>query len=350
MHRRLRLSFAVTAFASLLVLAPPAFAQNDAAAEVLYEAATAAMDRGDYTAACPKLEKVVRLVPDGIGAKLTLAECYEGAGRLASAWAVYGTARVAAAKAGQADREKKAAAKERALAGRLAQVTLVVPAALREADGLQVQRDGVSVGRPLWGVPVPVDQGQHRVTVDAAGHERWERLLPMKDGNSVTLTVELGESLAPPPVLPPPAPPMAPAIEAPARGPDAPTPVHEQGSAGEALSLEVPSRSFVLPGLALGAAIVGLGVAGVSTGLLLGDKSTIANECDAAKRCSPEGLDAVNEVPTLSAVGTAGFVVGAVGVAGLITWLVWPSSAGESGLVSPALAPGYAGLRVERAF
>jgi hypothetical protein len=106
----------------------------------------------------------------------------------------------------------------------------------------------------------------------------------------------------------------------------------------------------VLPGVALGAAVLGFGVAGVSTGLLLGDKSTIADECDEAKRCSSEGLDAVNEVPTLNALGTAGFVVGAVGAAGLITWLLWPSAAEESALVSPTLAPGYAGLRVGRAF
>jgi hypothetical protein len=117
MHQRFGCSFAATAFVSLLLLAPPAVAQDDAAAERLYEVATAAMDKGDYATACPKLEEVVRLVPDGIGAKLTLAECYEGAGRLASAWAVYGTARAVAAKAGQPDREKKAAAKERALAG-----------------------------------------------------------------------------------------------------------------------------------------------------------------------------------------------------------------------------------------
>src|SRR5262245_25783154 len=58
-------------------------------AEALYDAATKAMDGNDYAAACPKLEEVVRLVPHGVGARLTLARCYEGAGRLASAHASY---------------------------------------------------------------------------------------------------------------------------------------------------------------------------------------------------------------------------------------------------------------------
>lgn len=317
MHPRLRFSLLALWTLAPLTLASLAHAADDPVAVALYEEGTAAMDKGDFATACPKLEEVVRRVPDGVGAKLTLAECYQGAGRLASAWNAYRTAEAAAAKAGQTERRQKAAAGARALAGKVARIAVVVPEALRGVEGLQVLRDGVSVDAEQWGVEVPVDGGRHVFAVEATGRRRLTKAIDVRDGEATRFTVELGEPLAPQGVAPP---------------------------------ADEPSRSLVLPGLALGAAVVGFGVAGVSTGLLLDRKATIADECDEAKRCSPSGIDAVDQVPTFDAMGTAGFAVGAVGAAGLLTWLLWPSATDEGAVLSPAVAPGFAGMYAERVF
>lgn len=45
---------------------------------------------------------MTRLVPEGLGAKLTLAECYESQGKLASAWTQYTVVESMAARTGQA--------------------------------------------------------------------------------------------------------------------------------------------------------------------------------------------------------------------------------------------------------
>src|SRR5262245_51431232 len=65
--------------------APPDDPTIRAAAESLFVQGDQAMERHDYTVACPKFEAVNRLLPGKIGASMRLAECYEAAGRLARA-------------------------------------------------------------------------------------------------------------------------------------------------------------------------------------------------------------------------------------------------------------------------
>ena len=80
---------------------------------------------------------------EGVGARITLAECYEGWGKLASAWTQYVAAEAMATNANQEERAKKAAAKAAAIKPRLATLTIQVPETLRKTPGLAVQRDGV---------------------------------------------------------------------------------------------------------------------------------------------------------------------------------------------------------------
>src|SRR4051812_41118484 len=63
----------------------------------LFEEAGRAMDRGAFEYACPKFAKVVELEPEKLGAKLALGDCYEQAGKLASALEVYRAASAHAA-------------------------------------------------------------------------------------------------------------------------------------------------------------------------------------------------------------------------------------------------------------
>src|SRR5690242_7328934 len=109
------------------------------AATTLWEQALEAMNKQDYANACPKIEEVARLRPDGLGAKLKLAECYEGAGRLASAWAIYTLVEPLAEKANQPDRQKTAHDRVEALKPKLAMITIAVPDTVRALPGLEIR-------------------------------------------------------------------------------------------------------------------------------------------------------------------------------------------------------------------
>src|SRR5258708_31530603 len=73
----------------------PAFAQpqprpqgDPVAAQALFDAAKRLVHEGRFAEACPKLEESQKLDP-AIGTHYALADCYEKAGRLATAWVAY---------------------------------------------------------------------------------------------------------------------------------------------------------------------------------------------------------------------------------------------------------------------
>ncbi|XXT20955.1 hypothetical protein WME94_05215 [Sorangium sp. So ce429] len=159
-------------------------------AQALYEQATAEMDAGSFASACGKLEEVTRLVPDGLGAKLTLGQCYEAWGKLASAWAQYTIVEALAARAGQADRAERAGAWAAALKPRLATLSVHVPEAVRAYRGLEIKRDGVPLGKAQWGAWLPVDAGEHEIMATAKGRKPWKRsAVVAADGEAVSVAV-----------------------------------------------------------------------------------------------------------------------------------------------------------------
>ena len=156
----------------------------------LWEQALEAMDKQDYASACPKLEEVARLGPEGLDAKLKLAECYEGAGRLASAWAMYALVEPLAEKANQPDRQKAAHDRAEALKPRLATLTIVVPATVRVRPGLEIRCDDRVVEPAQWGVPLPVDRGRHVIVATATVMVRGEQPEVIEtDGAARTVTI-----------------------------------------------------------------------------------------------------------------------------------------------------------------
>lgn len=160
------------------------------AAHAVHDEAVAALDAGDYASACPKLREVVRMVPEGIGAQLSLAECYEGEGKLASAWRTYAPVEVAARGLGQTARADMARDRRVALEPRLARLRIVIPQEVAALRDLVVLQDGEPVEAALWGARVPIDRGEHVVTVKASGKRPWElRFEIPKDGVEATLDV-----------------------------------------------------------------------------------------------------------------------------------------------------------------
>src|SRR5258708_3003465 len=110
--------------------------------------------KGNFASACSKYAESQRFDPQ-LGTLLHLADCYEKAGKTASAWASFKEAiEVASRKnaAGQNEpREKTARARAAALDGKLSRLAVTVAGA--DTLGLEVQQDGQVIGRALWGSP-----------------------------------------------------------------------------------------------------------------------------------------------------------------------------------------------------
>jgi hypothetical protein len=273
-----------------------------AAAQVLYDDAVKGMDKKDYATACPKLEEVVRLVPDGLGAKLSLAECYEGAGRAASAWTMYLVVEELAAKANQEDRRALAQQRGAALKPRLSKLAIAVPAALRPTPGLEVRRDGNAVGPPQWGLVVPVDSGPHEIVVTAAGKRPWKKSVAVEP-EGATITIEVGplEDDAPAPA---PAPPFW-------------------------------SAQRVVGAIAGGVGLAGLGV-GVAFGLQAIAKKGDAG-CDGRVCPDQKGIALFNDAKAAGNLSTAFFVAGgAVLASGAVIFLTAPGRKKTPSVVAAA--------------
>lgn len=194
--RRLAASLLLVSLSSSgLLLTPPAAAQtkisaSDAAlAETLFRDAKALMQQDKYKDACPKLEESQRLDPGG-GTQLTLALCYEGAGRPASAWAAFNEALSLAKRDNRPERVKIAQEKIDALEAKVPYLTIVVPPEVASASP-EVKRDGTVLRQAAWGTAMPLDPGEHVVEVTAAGKKKWSRKVTVTTDNpKITLKIQ----------------------------------------------------------------------------------------------------------------------------------------------------------------
>lgn len=329
---------AIAPLAALLALAvtfasPLAFARTDAekAAQVLFVDGMKLMGTRRYAEACPKLAQSQELDP-GMGTQFRLAECYEKLGRLASAYDQFTAVGDAARAAKKPDREGVARQRAAALEGKLAKLTITVPAAVAGLDGVKVTRDGAPMDRRLWGTAIPVDSGEHTVNVEATGKKPWEGKATATEAAQVSVSVPPLEALAPVAPPPPPARSLVPAIAL---------------GVGGAL------------GLAVGGAFVGLRAGKVSDAHALHDKISAAHgDClggaksKFAKDCSAlAGATAGGD--TFGTASVIGFAVGGAAIAGMTTYLLLPApKPGPSAFLrwSPVAAAGEGGLVVWGAF
>jgi hypothetical protein len=295
-------------------LAPLAHAapstQDRANAQTLFETGVALLAKGDFVEACPKLEESQRLDP-GIGTQFQLARCYEGQGRVASAWILYMDVADAAKTGGQGDRERVARQKAESVAARLPRLQIDVAPSSRRAE---VKRDGEIVGAPQWGAAFPVDPGKHVVTATLAGFKPFEVTVEAKEG--ATARVAIPELAALPRTEAPPA--------ASAATPVTSSPPVEPKRAG-------PQRTIAV--VVGGAGVVGLGV-GLVLGLSAKSKYDGASCPDG--RCAQPDYDTRSDAIKTANLGT---IVGTVGLvaagAGVVLWLTAPSGDAPAVGVSP---------------
>jgi hypothetical protein len=161
---------------AILAQASPAFAQTSATdaatAQALFDEAKRLSEAGDYASACPKLAESNRLDPGG-GTLTALAVCHESLGKTASAWAEFIQVASDARLAHRGDREKFAKQHIAVLEPKLSKLTVIVDPGASGVAGLEVRRDDVVVGKPTWGIAVPVDPGDHTIEARARGKQTW---------------------------------------------------------------------------------------------------------------------------------------------------------------------------------
>jgi hypothetical protein len=154
----------------------------------LFQRAAELMEAEKYAEACEKFQASRELDPT-LGTMLYLADCYDLAGRTASAWALFQEASSKARHSSQAERER--IAKERAadLQGRLSLLELRVKSE-HDSAGIELLVNGVRVPAASLKTPLPVDPGSTRIEARAPDKKRWTTSLTMPPG-PVTRVVEI---------------------------------------------------------------------------------------------------------------------------------------------------------------
>lgn len=242
---------------------PRVAADRNAAADALFDQGKRLMAAGRFAEACGKFIESER-IDHGTGTLLNLADCYEQNGQTASAWAQFQAAAAAANAEGQTERERIARERERRLEPNLARLTIVVPWAETQ-PGIVVKRDDLPVDKAIWGVPVPVDPGDHTLEVSVPGKATYARTIkvPKSGGARITETIP---PLADPPVAPP---------GPPARLPAPPPP---------------PGPRFGTQQIA-GIAVGAVGLAGIAVGSALG-LHAISRNAASVTHCRGDHCDA----------------------------------------------------------
>ena len=279
-------TLAITAL--VFTLTTPAWAasaQDQAAAEVLFQEAKKLVEAKNFAEACPKFVESQRLDP-GPGTALNIASCYEASGKLASAWGAFKEAEMLAKNMGDTARQGEAVRRAGLLEPRLSKLTIVVPGTTRAVPGLVVKKDGAVVGEGQWGSALPADVGNYTIEASAPGCKPWSSIVRIgTDGSSASLWV-------PPPE----------------KQTDAPAPPYWNGRR--------------VAGVAFGSVgVAGVIVGGALGGLALAKNSASKQDCSPTNpnSCTPAGVALRS---TAFAVGNASTTAIVIGGAFLTTGVV----------------------------
>lgn len=323
----------LVAVVAVMSFSPLAAAQSadKSAAVALYDEAERLASAGSFKEACPKYAESNRLDPQ-LGALMHLADCYEKAAQLASAWASFRDAAEIAGTRGD-PRVDIATSRAAALEPRLSRLAVVVPPEAA-APGLEVKRDGVIVSSGMWGSSIPVDIGEHVVEATAAGKVAWK--------GTVTVTAEGSNDSISVPVL---ADVAKPAEAAPKGAVSDTVPAAETGG--------FRSMQRVLGWSAVGAGAVGLGV-GVLFELKKSSKVSDRDAiCPTGKGCTVAEAASISDLTDqargAATIGMVGLVAGSVLAAGGLALVFTAPHQEQSVAVAPIVGPSFQGLMVRSA-
>jgi hypothetical protein len=333
----LRAALGLSPFACLTLSAASANAQSasdSATAQALFDRAKKLMSDGKYPEACSALEESQR-IESRSGTALNLADCYEHAGRLASAWSMFLEAATLAKASGNTDREHGARERATALAPRLSNLLINAPS-VASTPGLEITRDGELVGSAQLGIPLPADAGKHTIAAKAPGRKPWQTELTIQNGagtaNVVVPDLESSTNAAAVSAT-------SPALPA-ATQPEAP-----RSSSESAADHSAPSRisgGVIAGGVVTGVLLVGTVVTSIIYNGKLHDYNT-ANDQLAANRS-----DLHSQTKTLGVANLA--LLGGTVVAAGVTVFLWTRKPPEQAPAAATLelhgvvGPGLAGL------
>jgi hypothetical protein len=335
--RRMVLRSVAASLATIAALGGVAHAQgapSKAAAQALFEEGKRLMTAGSLTEACPKFAESQKLDP-GAGTLLNLAACYEKNGQTASAWVTYTDAATAAEKSNRKDWAQRATDKAAALQPTLSKLSIVVPGT-SQATGLEIKRDGTSIGTSELGVAIPVDPGPHVIEASAPNKRKWTNTVQVgKTKDQVAVTVppledEPGAVAATPT-------PAGPAVVEPVAPVTSPPAEETRSGSGQRM---------------IGLVVAGVGVVGVGVGSILGLMATSAQseadkECDpGGVRCTHAGFEKNQDAHSAATISTISFIAGGALLAGgAVLYFTAPKDAPKSAAlqrvrIGAAPAPG----------
>ena len=310
--------------------------QAVSAAKTLFDQGQKQMADGNYAAACASFKASNEAVAR-VGTLLNLADCYEKAGKLASAWGAYFDAISLGRRQGHPEYEEFAQKKKDELEPKLLKMTIVVPPDVR-VDGMTIKRDGVVVEPAAWGVPIAVDPGKHAIDVSAPHKLAFHSEATVDDQHKL-VEVKV-EKLAEAPVAWP-------------RG-------NQPQVVEKVVVAPSPWTPLRIGGIVAGSAGVASIVVGSILGLVANDKyhNALSNECtnNDPNACSPLGVSDGAAAHDLAGVATGLFVGGLVAVAAGVTLFIVgapsrPSGEGQTAMhfgVTPL--PGGASASFEGTF
>lgn len=294
-----------------------------ARAEALFKEASADLDAGKYASACKKLEEVTTLLPEAIGARETLGECYEKSDKLGSAFKQYWKASELSLDQRNIPRAKEDERKAAQVKRRAAALVVDIDATTKSLPGLVIAIDGQPMSPLQLGLPVPVDSGERELTVSAPGYGRFNKRWTAVNGDQARVTVA----------------PLQPKSDAPAgeagAGGTGPSPPEGPASDSDTSSKQAGPRPWQLP---LGLTAIGVGLAGIGAGVGLGVLAIEKNNAsNAGGHCDPSGCDDTGFALRTDALAfgngsTVAFVAGGVLLAGgVVLAISAPRRAPESG-------------------
>ncbi len=292
-------------------------------AVALFQEGRKYIEQSNCDAAITKLRESLALEPS-IGARLSLADCYESRDGV-EAWWLFKEA-AAQAFVNRDDRIGVAEQRAAAIEKRVATIRVIVPPPTLDLPGLELRLDGAPVDRYMYkGQTLAAKPGRHVVEAFAPGRH-WSQEV-VADMNPGVATVRLQPDNCATGAVPP--------ATAAARAPQ-----EERGS----------TRRL------LGAVVGGVGLAGIVNGAIFG-AITLTKKSDINSLCggntgacqAPNGsLDVEREAAkTTAAVSTASFIAGGIlFVGGGVLFFTAPSGTTGSVGVAPSVAQNGGGLTV----
>lgn len=294
-------------FVGVVALASPvaraeATARDRASAEAIFRQATALMDEARFAEACEKFAASQQLDP-ALGTLLHLADCYDRAGRTASAWALFREVEDRSGRAAQPDRERIAKERADALESKLSKLELRLSTE-QQVPGLQVRVAGSVIPSASLNTLLPVDPGPTQIELSA----------PDKHTARLEVTIEPGPSQQ--------------VMELPTLV-DAPRPKARPEISSSRVAPAAPSSAQTTVGyLIAGAGMVALGVGGYFGYRAHDQNSKSKAQCRDSdpNACTREGFDQRQAAQSSAKLATIVSASGAaLSIAGLTLVLTAPS-------------------------